>query len=334
MPVSRAFAALDYAAALLMEAAGQFRAAIVTNSQQPTVVPVGDNMTPIWGMGVRERTRRIAAKAGLPFVETVPAGRGPLLLVNTAFAFDPPLLRHMAGQGATVLTKDGVPAIARLADPVAAGVVMAAMLAGRPVDAEPTDPDTALRLSLSKPGGSTLRQAQGERILSEQAASDAPSLVNVAHDPGFTLYNEQLRKREQPFLMPLTPATVGAIERASYLAAYKGVTDILTKYLWPEWALVLTRIAARIGMTPNIVTGIGAALCVWAFFLFWGGHYWAGMAAGLIFMVLDTVDGKLARCTITSSWWGQHLRSWHRSGASALLVVGVGRGTGDMGAGL
>jgi phosphatidylglycerophosphate synthase len=25
---------------------------------------------------------------------------------------------------------------------------------------------------------------------------------------------------------------------------------------------------------------------------------------GLVFMVLDTVDGKLARCTITSSWWG------------------------------
>ena len=28
------------------------------------------------------------------------------------------------------------------------------------------------------------------------------------------------------------------------------------------------------------------------------------MAAGLGFMVLDTVDGKLARCTITSSKWG------------------------------
>ena len=28
------------------------------------------------------------------------------------------------------------------------------------------------------------------------------------------------------------------------------------------------------------------------------------MAAGLVFMVLDTVDGKLARCTITSSGWG------------------------------
>jgi phosphatidylglycerophosphate synthase len=82
------------------------------------------------------------------------------------------------------------------------------------------------------------------------------------------------------------------------------VTDILTKYLWPEWALVLTRMAARIGMTPNMVTAIGAILCVAATIFFWYGQYWLGMAVGLGFMVLDTVDGKLARCTITSSKWG------------------------------
>jgi phosphatidylglycerophosphate synthase len=97
---------------------------------------------------------------------------------------------------------------------------------------------------------------------------------------------------------------VRGIERASYYAAYKGVTDILTKYLWPEWALVLTRIAARLGITPNMVTAVGAALCVAAAIAFAEGRYWLGMALGLGFMVLDTVDGKLARCTITSSWWG------------------------------
>ncbi|HWH18748.1 MAG TPA: CDP-alcohol phosphatidyltransferase family protein, partial [Allosphingosinicella sp.] len=76
------------------------------------------------------------------------------------------------------------------------------------------------------------------------------------------------------------------------------------KYLWPEWALALTRLAARIGATPNMVTALGASLCVVATILFYYGWYWTGLAAGLAFMVLDTVDGKLARCTITSSWWG------------------------------
>jgi phosphatidylglycerophosphate synthase len=119
------------------------------------------------------------------------------------------------------------------------------------------------------------------------------------------LENEELRKKERPFMDRLAPETVRSLERASYFGAYKGVTDLLTKYLWPEWALVLTRWAARIGMSPNQVSLIGALLCVAATWLFYRGWYWPGLAAGLVFMVLDTVDGKLARCTITSSRIGE-----------------------------
>ncbi|WP_176595117.1 MULTISPECIES: CDP-alcohol phosphatidyltransferase family protein [Sphingobium] len=121
---------------------------------------------------------------------------------------------------------------------------------------------------------------------------------------GRKLYNRQLRKLEQPFVRELTPATRRGIERQSYFGAYKGVTDLLTKYLWPELALWLTRLAASIGMTPNMVTAIGATLCVLATWFFAQGLYWTGILAGFVFMVLDTVDGKLARCTITSSKWG------------------------------
>jgi phosphatidylglycerophosphate synthase len=121
---------------------------------------------------------------------------------------------------------------------------------------------------------------------------------------GRSLYNRQLRKLEQPMVRELTPASRKEIERRSYFGAYKGVTDLLTKYLWPELALVLTRIAASLGLTPNMVTGMGATLCVLATWLFAQGHYWTGMLAGFIFMVFDTVDGKLARCTITASKWG------------------------------
>ncbi|WP_340313788.1 CDP-alcohol phosphatidyltransferase family protein [Rhizorhabdus argentea] len=129
-------------------------------------------------------------------------------------------------------------------------------------------------------------------------------LTEIRAEDHRLFYNETLRKREEPVLERLEPGKVRTIERKTYFGAYKGVTDLLTKYLWPEWALVLTRVAARIGMTPNQVTTIGAILCVVATWLFWRGDYWAGMAAGLGFMVLDTVDGKLARCTISSSAWG------------------------------
>ncbi len=233
------------------------------SSNPPAVALVGENHTPIWGMSVAERTRRMAGKAGLRFVDTL--ADAPVMLVNAAFAFDPTLLTHLSRQPDTVLTKNGVPAIAHMTDS-ARRTQVAAWMTGR---------------------------------------GEAPDgLALVVHDDDFALYNDQLRKREQPFLEPLTPATVRAIERRSYFAAYKGVTDILTLYLWPEWALVLTRAAAHAGMSPNMVTGIGALLCIAAFFLFAEGAYWSGMAAGLLFMVLDTVDGKLARCTITSSKWG------------------------------
>jgi phosphatidylglycerophosphate synthase len=139
----------------------------------------------------------------------------------------------------------------------------------------------------------------------EAGTHSPPDVEAIAWEESGRLENEELRKKERPFMDRLAPETVRALERASYFGAYKGVTDILTKYLWPEWALVLTRWAARIGMTPNQVTAVGAALCVAATFLFYHGWYWTGLALGLVFMVLDTVDGKLARCTITSSKWGE-----------------------------
>lgn len=192
-------------------------------------------------------------------------GEGPRLLASARTVWDPAWLRHMGQLPGTVLTLNGTPVLAHARDAAEAEALRAAMQAGSPA-----------------PAGMTV----------------------LAYEDGPTIENKALRKRETPFLMALEPGSVRAIERASYFGAYKGVTDILTKYLWPEWALVLTRIAARIGMTPNQVTTIGAILCVVATVCFAYGHYWLGMALGLGFMVLDTVDGKLARCTITSSAWG------------------------------
>jgi len=114
----------------------------------------------------------------------------------------------------------------------------------------------------------------------------------------------ELRKRDRPFVLPLDPNDPEPVERAAYDASYKGVTDVLTLYLWRKPAFYLTRWAARAGISPNTVTAVGAILCVLAFFLFWRGEYWWGVLSGFIFMVLDTVDGKLARCTGASSKWG------------------------------
>ena len=88
------------------------------------------------------------------------------------------------------------------------------------------------------------------------------------------LTNTALRKRERPFVLPLDPNNSEPVERAAYDAAYKGVTDVLTLYLWRKPAFHLTRWSARAGLTPNMVTFVGGVLCLLAFILFWRGEYW------------------------------------------------------------
>ena len=160
-------------------------------------------------------------------------------------------------------------------------------------------------IALERPGVAVMREGAFVIGLLPEDADPHGGVECLEIRDGDTFYNRQLRKLQQPFVLRLTPETVPAIERQSYEGAYKGVTDILTKYLWPAWALFLTRLAARIGMTPNMVTAIGAVFNLLAMVAFWNGHYWIGMAFALVFMVLDTVDGKLARCTITSTGWGE-----------------------------
>ncbi|MGK2909816.1 MAG: CDP-alcohol phosphatidyltransferase family protein [Sphingobium sp.] len=195
-----------------------------------------------------------------------------------------------------------VASAAKAGQPVADGHVVIANLA------YVFDP-LLLRLALEKPGtvfryGDDLILAHVPEHVDPLAPETASDLHVMDLSRGEKLYNRQLRKLEVPFVRKLDPSSRRAIERQSYFGAYKGVTDILTKYLWPEFALFLTRIAAQLHMTPNMVTAIGATGCVIATFLFAEGHYWTGLLIGFLFMVLDTVDGKLARCTITASKWG------------------------------
>jgi phosphatidylglycerophosphate synthase len=172
-----------------------------------------------------------------------------------------------------------------------------------------------LREIAGRPGAAlTLR---GTPVLAHVPAANDPGPVAAAMEgagslDGYELVdaesaelnNAQLRKRERPFVLPLDPENPVVVEKAAYDGAYKGVTDILTLYLWRKPAFHLTRWAAQAGMSPNMITAIGAVFCVLAFYLFWIGDYWLGVASGFVFMVLDTVDGKLARCTGASSKWG------------------------------
>jgi phosphatidylglycerophosphate synthase len=117
-------------------------------------------------------------------------------------------------------------------------------------------------------------------------------------------YNAALRKREPPYCLRADSQNKRDVEWRVYMGAYKGVTDFVTKYVWPVPAFHVTRACIKLGLTPNMVTGIGAVLMLAAMILFWYGYFLPGLICGWFMVFLDTVDGKLARVTMTSTGIG------------------------------
>src|SRR3546814_12392155 len=58
-------------------------------------------------------------------------------------------------------------------------------------------------------------------------------------------YRRELRKRQEPFAVAVSADTLDTVERRVYRSAYKGITDLITKYLWPEPAMHATRLCVR-----------------------------------------------------------------------------------------
>ncbi|MEO6185356.1 MAG: CDP-alcohol phosphatidyltransferase family protein [Steroidobacteraceae bacterium] len=138
-------------------------------------------------------------------------------------------------------------------------------------------------------------------LQNSQAPADLPRLT-AAQVAGH--YNDALRKREPPYLLPLTGETLGTIEARVFAGSYKGVTDFVTLYLWPRPARAFTRMCANLGITPNLVTTVSLVLVLLAMWGFWQGQYAWGLLAAWGMTFLDTVDGKLARVTLQSSPFG------------------------------
>jgi phosphatidylglycerophosphate synthase len=260
-------------------------------SDKHQIVPVGENELRLWGLTPLMRLQRMVSGSEDDLVHETHPSEA--IVVNLDFVFDPAWLATIKASPRTVLTLENKPVLANCPDHASRSVVEQAM-------------------------------RDGSEIATEE-------LTVLPFEIAAAKTNDELRKRDRPFVGRLTSDNVRTFERASYYSAYKGVTDILTKYLWPEWALALTRIASKFGISPNTVTTVGAVFCLLATWLFFTGAYWAGMGCGLVFMVLDTVDGKLARCTLTSSKFGEffdhgidlvHPPFWYYAWAVGLVQYG------------
>ena len=236
---------------------------------------VGDCTVALWGLSGAERARRTLAKAGarVSASEQAAAQASSCLMMRADWVVDPALVGLLAKEAGTVLAARVQGDLIALAAHVAAADVAAtAQSLAASAGAPPSWPD---------------------------------HLRVIEHDPAAPfLYLALLRKRLKPVVMPLAEDNVAAAERATFAGAYKGVTDVVTKYVWPVPARWATRWCALRRMTPNAVTLASLVLVFVAMALFAQGHFLAGLAAAWIMTFLDTVDGKLARVTLTSTRFG------------------------------
>jgi phosphatidylglycerophosphate synthase len=121
-----------------------------------------------------------------------------------------------------------------------------------------------------------------------------------------TSFVRKLHKAAPPVVLWARPERAAALERHLFDGSYKGVTDFVTKWVWPAPARAVTRFCAQNGIPPNAVTSVSFALVVAATWLFANAWFGVGLALAWVMTFLDTVDGKLARVTVSSTRFGHY----------------------------
>jgi phosphatidylglycerophosphate synthase len=179
----------------------------------------------------------------------------------------------------------------------------------RLVEALIAAPDTWLvHASLGPLGAQVSADDAGQALAALRGAGPAPARLRRATPEALVpAYQEKLRKRQPPWACDARPELAAEIEQRIFDASYKGVTDLVTKWVWPRPAQAVTRWCAQRGVTPNAVTLASWVLAIAAALLFAAGWFGLGLVCAWSMTFLDTVDGKLARVTLTSSRFGDVL---------------------------
>ena len=243
----------------------------------PTAILVNRCEVRLWSLSQEERLRRALARSGVTALRTegeASTATGSFVLLRTDFLLEDSLIK------ALVRTPDCL-LVATLADGGSAAVAAQ-------VSAQSLEPVLGL-----------LRQPRSapHDLAAVDLAIQSPAELGSSYD-------QALRKRAAPFALPLAPSTRLAAERQMFRASYKGVTDFVTKWLWPWPAFWATRWCAARGISANMVTAVSLLFVLLAMGLFARGYFGVGLIVAWLMTFLDTVDGKLARVTLTSSRFG------------------------------
>lgn len=271
--------------------------------QQPQRIQgciLGDSNVQLWSLPARERLRRQLRGAGVTRIvdaDRVGSAEGSVVFLRADYLYDARTIQDLVKVRRTLLEvrppRSG---------PVAVGAHVVAAEA----------PAVMERLQ----GGGDDRILHGIEVRTPEDLSSA--------------YVQKLLKSEPPSVLPIREEQRSVLERHLFDGAYKGVTDLVTKWVWPRPARSATRLCARLGFSPNGVTMMSLLLVVLACWLFAGGHFEIGLIVAWLMTFLDTVDGKLARVTVNSTRIGDvldhgidlvHPPFWYFAWGYGLLVA-------------
>ncbi len=229
---------------------------------------VNDSEVKLWGLSGRDRIHRQLIKLGeVEVIENVEAAKDgdSILLLRGDHYFDPRILSAATGLQ-----------INSCINLEQSGLVVAMM-----VDGADGVEEYAAKLSEQQAGFTGF-------------ASLFPGDMVEAYDP-------RLLKYDPPVILPITEESANDLEKEIFDGSYKGVTDFVTKWLWPVPSRHAVEFCVNRGFTANQVTLLSYVLAILTGLAFWHGFFVVGLLSGWFMTFLDTVDGKLARVTVTSS---------------------------------
>ncbi|CAN5418458.1 CDP-alcohol phosphatidyltransferase family protein [soil metagenome] len=261
----------------------------------------------LFGVAPVARLRRSAGKLASSFEVEL---SGPVAIVSSwpgalATIDDAPLgtrlRRALAGSADGLVAIDGSNAIdPRLIDHLAGETQPCVAMRG-----EGAQRAVVLRLDRSQADAVPANAADLRSVADALLAAGAIGRVDESRFPA---YVDKLR-RALPFWIYAVPdaATRQRLERQMFWDNYKGSTDVLTRYVYPPLVWPMVRFCIRFGIHPNAVTILSIILTFAAVPLFANASWWLGFLCAYGMSVLDSVDGKLARVTLTDSKIGNML---------------------------
>ena len=241
-----------------------------------SIIIIGQTTETLWSLTPETRLTRMALRGGAGAVKSIEqlGPEEPALIIRADTVLEERLVRALLSQTGIILTA--------LSHQTGKTIALAARVDGR-LAAEAV--------------ANIMQENSLDTSLDGFSYADAEA-IGGAYDP-------ILRKQAIPFAARLGDTPKTELEKLTFGASYKGATDFVTKYAWPAPARFATRWCAVAGFTPNQVTTLSLMLMFLALVGFWHGQWLWAIPIAWAMTFLDTVDGKLARVTMTSSKWGE-----------------------------